>query len=183
MKQKKWRFFTWTRDNHKAFADAVAEELDTKASKETVDELVAGTVSNSGDTMTGGLTLRFPTAPISPIFPIIFKGKFSDGPYSTEYTWGLGLSTVSTVFYIRYDNQDILAITPVTGIIPQRKGLALGANYGMWENTFTKKLNNGADIEIPNKAGTMALVSDIEEILRKHKLIPDEPETQTEQPQ
>lgn len=175
MSLKKWRFFTWTRDNHKAFADAVSEELDTKASLEALKDKV----SKSGDTMNGELTIKFPTQPVDPIFPLVLKGRFK----STEYTWKIGISTVSTVFYIRYADINVLAITPVTGIIPQRKGLALGADYGRWENTFTKKINNGSDIEIPNKAGTMALVSDIEDILRKHKLIPEEPENQTEQPQ
>ncbi len=167
---KRWNFFKWTRDNHKAFADAVAAELENKISK-------------SGDTIDGQLTVGLPVGSGGTTYPIVIKGKYSNTPYSTEYKWGIGLSTVSTVFYIAYGKQNVIAITPVTGIIPQRTGLALGADYGRWENTFTKKLNNGADIEIPNKAGTMALVSDIEDILRKHKLIPEEPENQTEQPQ
>ena len=38
---------------------------------------------------------------------------------------------------------------------------------------YAKKINNGGDIAIPEKAGTMALLSDIEDILKKYGLIPD----------
>lgn len=176
---RKWGFFKWTRDNQRAFADAVAAELDSKASKDTVDNLVAGSVSKTGDTMTGELTIRFPTAPVDPIFPLVLKGRYK----STEYTWKIGISTISTVFYIRYGNTNVIAITPVTGIIPQRTGLSLGADYGRWKNTYTQKINNGEDIAIPTKGGTMALVSDIEDILRQHGLIPAETTEQTEQQQ
>ena len=178
MTQKKWRFFTWTRDNHKAFADAVAEELDTKASKETVDQLVAGTVSKSGDTISGHLALQMSSGSDNTVFPLTIKGNFKDS--KTTYSWSIGLATIGEIFYIKCKSSRLIGLAPGLGLFTEHGAATLGCSIWPWPKTFTKKLNNGADIEIPNKAGTMALVSDIEEILRKHKLIPDEPETQTE---
>lgn len=38
----------------------------------------------------------------------------------------------------------------------------LGKSVAKWYRTYTNRLNNGSDIEIPNKAGTLALVEDID---------------------
>lgn len=178
---KKWSFFKWTRDNQKAFADAVSEELNTKASNTTMNNLLSGKVSKNGDIVNGVLTVRLPTGSGSPTFPLVLQGKYRDGEYSTEYIWKLGISTISPGFFIRYNNQDVIGLGVPTAFYPKISTLTLGADYGRWANTFTKKLNNGADIEIPNKAGTMALVSDIEDILRQHGLIPAENTEQNEQ--
>lgn len=40
--------------------------------------------------------------------------------------------------------------------------LTLGNSLNPWTTVYTYKLNNGADIAVPNKAGTMALLSDVD---------------------
>ena len=178
---RKWNFFKWTRDNQKRFADEVAAELDNKASRETVDNLLAGSVSKTGDTMTGVLTIRLPPGSGRTIYPITLQGQFSDT--GSVRTWRIGLTTFGTELYFRCDSTDIIGISNTLGIFPAKRnsGISLGFDGRPWKITYTTMLNNGADIEIPTKGGTMALVSDIEDILRQHGLIPPETTGQTEQ--
>lgn len=171
---KKWTFFSWNRDNHKAFANAVVSELEQKAPMEALDEKV----SKTGDTISGVLSVGLPVGSGGTTYPLVIKGKYNNASYATEYVWRIGISTVAPLLYIRYGNQDIIGLGVPTALFPKIANLTLGAEYGRWANTYTKKINNGGDIEIPEKAGTMALVSDIEDILRKHGLIPAEETTE-----
>lgn len=175
MSFKKWRFFTWTRDNHAAFAEAVAEELNSKA---TIEEM-KNKMSKSGDKMVGALTIHLPPTQAGVEQPLTFKTQYREN--STQYTWSIGISAIGPQFYIMHNGRLVVGLSEGLGFFPMHYPMPLGYKDRPWSNTFTKKLNNGADIEIPNKAGTLALVSDIEDILRKHGLIPNEPQ-QTEQP-
>jgi hypothetical protein len=129
----------------------------------------------NGGTITGELEIALPpAAPTGDVFPIMLKGKFYDT--SQDYIWKLGFSTVSTQFYIRYQNQNVIAVSPSNGIYPVSASfkLSLGMNVAPWEKTFTKIINAGReseDIIVPSKGGTLALVSDIEDILKQHGLI------------
>lgn len=168
MSLKKWRFFTWTRDNHKAFADAVSEELDTKASVEALKDKV----SKSGDIVSGHLALQMTSWNDNTVFPLTIKGNYQNS--KTIYSWSFGLATIGEIFYIKCKSSRLIGLAPGLGLFTEHGAATLGCSIWPWPKTFTKKLNNGADIEIPNKAGTMALVSDIEDILRQHGLIPAE---------
>lgn len=183
MNFKKWRFFTWTRDNHAAFAEAVAAELDDKPSKKAVDMLIAEALSQSGGTITKPVIIDLPPTRTSPEYPITFKVKYKET--SGGYIWRIGISSVGTTAYIQYGtNTNLIGISPVLGLFPANsnyKNFTLGYYNSHWPNVYADKLNNGEDIEIPNKAGTLALVSDIEDILRKYGLIPNETQP-TEQP-
>lgn len=179
---RKWGFFKWTRDNQKRFADEVAAELDNKASKDTVDNLVAGSVSKTGDTMTGVLTIRLPPGSGGTVFPIQIQGQFNET--GSIRSWGIGLTTFGMELYFRHMTTHVVGITSSGAIFPTasvKNGSSLGTRINAWKRTYTTMLNNGEDIEIPAKAGTMALVSDIEDILRQHGLIPPETTEQEEQ--
>lgn len=176
---RKWGFFKWTRDNQKRFADEVAAELDNKASKDTVDNLVAGSVSKAGATMTDTLVINMPARQKNVDYPIKFTTRFNEESHANN--WGIGASTITGILYFTHNNTKLVAISETLGLFPDKKGLALGHLKWPWKNTYTQKINNGEDIEIPAKAGTMALVSDIEDILRQHGLIPPETTEQTEQ--
>jgi hypothetical protein len=61
---------------------------------------------------------------------------------------------------------------PTIGFAPQINNMfCLGNSICKWTGVYATRLNNGADIQIPSKAGTLALLSDIEDILRQHNLI------------
>ncbi len=168
---RKWNFFKWSRDNQKRFANEVAAELDNK-------------ISANGGTITGPLIIELPPTSTSPEYPLIFKAKYTET--SPQYTWKIGLSSVSPGLVIAYGTHKIIDIGASTGITPLDTNLTLGIAKVPWGNVFTKKINNGAansgNIEIPAKDGTMALVSDIEDVLRRHGLIPPETTEQNEQP-
>jgi len=172
MNFKTWRFFKWTRDNQKAFADAVAAELESKASKEIVDKLSAEVMRKSGDIMLDYFTIKIPPKYSTSEYPIRFTTQYRED--SLLHTWYIGASCLTGILYFAYNKSDLVGLSQSMGIFPLKTSLSLGHSKYPWKNTFTKKINNGADIEIPNKAGTMALVSDIEDILRKHGLIPTE---------
>ncbi len=163
-------FAAWTRDNHRFFAEAVANELNNKANTKDLEQKV----SKDGDTMSGNLTLKVPAGSGAYVFPLEFKGKYKDEKNSQEYRWSIGISTIGTTFYVRYANMNVFCISP-SFISCVGRSSTLGFDKQPWGNTYTKKISNGTeDIEVPSKAGTMALVSDIEDILRKHNLIPQE---------
>ncbi len=166
---RKWGFFKWTRDNQKRFADEVAAELDNK-------------IPLNGGRIVGELTLELPPGTGGgTIFPLVLTGKYSE---TSQYRiWRIGITTFGSELYFRCGANNIIGISNGLGIFPAmpNSGLSLGYSRRPWERTYTTILNNGGDIEIPTKAGTMALVSDIEDILRKHGLIPPETTGQEEQ--
>jgi hypothetical protein len=45
---------------------------------------------------------------------------------------------------------------------PNNQDATLGRSDSKWIKTYTQTLNNGEDIQVPNKAGTLALLSDLE---------------------
>lgn len=61
------------------------------------------------------------------------------------YTSGFVFDTANGIFYHNLNNF-----------------LRVGSSTSICKQVFTKNLNNGADIAVPNKAGTMALVEDID---------------------
>ncbi len=197
MSLAKWLFCSWTRDKHKIFAKEIIQELEKKADVDSpqfvgtpsgptadpgtqnaqfattkfVSKALSEKASKNGDTFTGNLVLDIPPDSGATIFPIIIRGKYSETSIGSTYEWKLGISTIGTTMYIRYHTDNVIGISPVTGIFPLKDITTLGSEYNIWSKTFTKKINNGADIDVPQKAGTMALLSDIEDTLRKYNLI------------
>lgn len=165
---RKWNFFKWTRDNQKTFADEVAAELDNK-------------MPLNGGVITGPIVIDLPPNMNGLEYPITFKTKYKET--SSGYTWRIGISSIGTTAYIQYGTGTLLVgISPSLGLFPansSNKSFTLGYYNSHWPNVYADKLNNGEDIEIPTKGGTLALVSDIEDILRKHGLIPTEQTEQT----
>ena len=162
MTDKTRDFYRWTRDKQKAFEEQVKQANDTKFPK-------------SGGTITGPIVIDIPPTATSPVIPITFKVKYKEtSPQS--YSWGISLSSIGNLLYIREWSRDILGISSSLGLFPDNPNNAsfsLGYYNAPWPNVYTKKLNNGADLELPTKAGTIALLSDIEDILKKYGLIPD----------
>ena len=154
-------FYRWTRDKQKAFEEQVKEANDTKFPR-------------SGGTITGPIVIDIPPRKVHPEIPITFKVQYSEA--GNGYEWNIALSSVGDLFYIQYRKTNLLAMCSSLGLFsayPQNKSFTLGYHNAPWPNVYTKKLNNGADLELPTKAGTIALLSDIEDILKKYNLIPE----------
>ena len=160
-------FFRWTRDKQNNFSKILKDELDKKMSK-------------SGGTMTGPLDIDFQTPNLKSENILSFRVKY--GETGTKYSWSWSVVSYSPITYFMYDNTKLFGVCYNLGLFPalpaSNKQFTLGYFGSRWPNVYANKLNNGGDIEIPEKAGTMALLSDIEDVLRKYNLIPpqDEPE-------
>lgn len=154
-------FYRWTRDKQKAFEEQVKEANDSKFPK-------------SGGTINGPIIIEPPAEKIGYQKVVEFKVK-----YSTEsqqlYNWSFTVCSVSPLLYLTWFSNNLLAVCPTLGLFPATTDtrFTLGYYNSPWPNVYTKKLNNGADLELPTKAGTVALLSDIEDILKKYNLIPE----------
>lgn len=159
-------FFRWTRDKQGAFSKNLKQELDKKLPK-------------SGGTMTGPLDIDFNTTRLTVEDILSFRVKY--GETGTKYSWSWSVVSYSPITYFTYNNTKLFGVCYNLGLFPaipsSNKQFTLGYYGARWPNVYANKLNNGGDIEIPEKAGTMALLSDIEDVLRKYNLIPQqEPE-------
>lgn len=153
-------FYRWTRDKQKAFEEQVKEANDSKFPK-------------TGGKITGPIEIDIPGRRVSPEIPIRFRVEYHE---TSKYTWAFSISTVTSTFELVYGtSRSLLAVSPAMGLYPTDidPRFSLGTEYRPWPNVYTKKLNNGADLELPTKAGTVALLSDIEDILKKYNLIPE----------
>ena len=156
-------FFRWTRDKQGAFSKNLKHELDKKLPIE-------------GGTLTGPLGIDVLTNELQ-IETVATLGVKYEGVYPHNYTWRIGLLSYSSIMYFSCGNRILFGISDALGIYPRNandNNFTLGYYGAKWPNVYTKKLNNGGDIEIPEKAGTMALLSDIEDVLRKYNLIPQQ---------
>ena len=155
-------FFRWTRDKQGAFSKTLKNELDKK-------------MPMSGGIMTGPLEISVHAKELHRERIATICVKYGE-PVSHNYSWSVELLTYSPIAYFVCDNRTLFGISSGLGIFPYNDSFTLGYYGAKWSKVYAKKINNGGDIEIPEKAGTMALLSDIEDILRKYNLIPPQPE-------
>ena len=157
-------FFRWTRDKQGAFSKTLKDELDKK-------------MPMSGGTMTGPLEISVHSKELKVENIATIRITYGE-PISHNYSWTVGLLNYSPIAYVFCNNTRLFGISNSLGIFPNNPNgsFCLGYHGSRWPNVYTKKINNGGDIEIPEKAGTMALLSDIEDILRKYNLIPPQSE-------
>ena len=153
-------FYRWTRDKQKAFEEQVQRANDSK-------------FPSSGGTITGPVKIELPAQQNNPERVLEFSVKYKTD--SQPYKWAVSVMTVGPMIYLEYAGRSLVSISPSLGIVPisRESSFSLGYSSSPWPNVYTKKLNNGADLELPTKAGTIALLSDIEDILKKYNLIPE----------
>ena len=158
-------FFRWTRDKQGAFSKNLKQELDKKLPIE-------------GGTLSGPIFFDRVTETLGDEDVIKLRIRYKENTFSCN--WSMRFIPYSPISYICYDNSKLVGICHNLGIFPNNpnnRNFTLGYYGSKWPNVYTKRINNGGDIEIPEKAGTMALLSDIEDVLRKYNLIPQqEPE-------
>lgn len=157
-------FFRWTRDKQGAFSKNLKQELDKKLPIE-------------GGTITGPLKIKYKTPTLATETMFSFEIGYQEN--TRTYNWGWEFIPYSPISYYTYNKVQLFGICHNLGLFPgyAGKNFTLGYYGARWPNVYANKLNNGGDIEIPEKAGTMALLSDIEDVLRKYNLIPQqEPE-------
>lgn len=73
----------------------------------------------------------------------------------------IGFAGQNLVFFGTGENYGSGGVRIINNAIYAFSGLTIGTSDNLCECVYTKKLNNGSNIAVPNKAGTMALVEDI----------------------
>jgi hypothetical protein len=123
-------------------------DLDKPISTATQNAL-DGKVSKSGDTMTGALKMR----------DYLAFQKIQGGT-------AIYIEQTSNALVFKqgliYNNIQMSLGQESVSIHPYTNGGTLGKSYAKWETLYASKLNNGADLVIPNKAGTLATMGDVE---------------------
>lgn len=120
-------------------------------------EDVDGYVKKSGDTMTGFLTFEHDGL-AHPMKHVLHGGhSFSiECYYNNEQNYQEALN---------FSGAGLFATSTKAEIKPY-----LGHADAPWYNVYAKKLNNGADIEIPTEGGTLARVEDLTDFAKKGDL-------------
>lgn len=117
---------------------------------QSVKDSIDGKVSKTGDTMTGQLSFVDGTAGTQG-FSIVVDGDGIDATMTIYFDYNQS-------FGYRFDG---IAFYPTSGA-----NCTLGRPDYPWGTVYTKTINGGSvsDIIIPAKAGTMALLSDVEDL-------------------
>lgn len=165
-----------------ASVEEVSEELDTKLAKEQgVDN--AGKVLGIGkdgnvtpvevaaDSLpdhTGNAGKFLGTNGTDPIWTNVINNSFTIHPSNrgnTNFDWIIhnNQGDAGTLTF-EFGNSVIgeCYAFSIYSFEARRSNITLGSSSTKWSKTFTKVINNGADIAVPETGGTMALLSDIE---------------------
>lgn len=131
----------------------------------------------AGGTMTGQLIVDINTDEAVKVIELRQLASAYEPNTRSAWAFGFGSAGQLEVFSAPYFNitstpsyTKAFMITDAGYILP---GLVkhFGSNNAIWEDVFVKKINNGADITVPSKGGTLALVEDIEESVTTKELI------------
>lgn len=128
------------------FADITGSPDDNVALKGALD----GKVSKSGDSMSGDLTMEYQNKVAFDNSGATYK-QYISADSSNDLIFGTTAS--SSVKFDMNMSAGVFSTTYSSG--------TLGNTSRKWANTFTAKINNGADIAVPTSGGTMARIEDI----------------------
>lgn len=156
-------------------SEAVKDEIADKAPKETVEALTTAVndiytgLSGKQDKLTAGENITIEDGVISatgggasgdylPLSGGTLTGPLKFQPSSTK-NYEIKPTTYGNLeFYV--NGIRLCDIEGGTGLIPYGKGqYSLGRSARYWNNVYTTKLNNGADIAIPTTGGTMVVAT------------------------
>ena len=124
-------------------------------------DLVNTFVKKTGDTMTGALKMR----------DYLAFQKIQGGT-------AIYIEQTSNALVFKqgliYNNIQMSLGQESVSIHPYTNGGTLGKSYAKWETLYASKLNNGANLVIPNKAGTLATMGDVELAARSGTQLTDQ---------
>lgn len=129
-------------------------------------------VKKSGDTMTGILTIQAeedydPSTP--PVGGLSFKSNASpDGFTNRMRQVGNGFIAIEYLLNgkqysnLVFSDQEIYIANTENGT---GNPVSLGTSGNPWDNVYAKKLNNGADLNVPTEGGTLARLEDLDDLV------------------
>lgn len=133
-----------TSDLDKPISTATQNALDSKVDK-------------SGDTMTGALNIL---RDVSSNIPLIIIGN--GGTTSRRWNFLPSYNAASMSVYPGSTETNGFRFSS-TGFVPASNNARyLGSASLKWKGVYAGALNNGADLVVPNKAGTLATMADVE---------------------
>ena len=141
---------------------AIQDAHDAKEAAETAAAAVGNKVSKTGDTMSGALSFQGGTS-----YP---KLNINQRSNTNELRFWSG----------SYANYSITMDLQRAALIPLATGRGhLGTSSLHWEDAYINKvytatINNGADLTVPNKSGTLATMGDVELAARSGRMLTDQ---------
>lgn len=133
-----------------------------KTTKLTIDpedaEIFENTyVKKSGDTMTGELNIENIASSNTPLLTLTHSN-------TATYKWNIAPRYNSTTLSVYPGSTETNGFRfATTGFVPASNNARyLGSASLKWKGVYTGVLNNGADLVVPNKAGTLATMDDVD---------------------
>ena len=132
--------------------------------EETLEEAVEqidGFVKKTGDTMSGPLAIKQEVSSSTYSYPLLSLCASYNG---SDKPIELGVAANGSNLYLSGSlvvNSEIIPKSSATS--PKRLGGPLNGQH--WDCVYTKKIYNGYSLNVPQKAGTLATIEDINEAL------------------
>ena len=116
-----------------------------------------GKVEKAGDTMSGALNIADIASSNTPLLTLTHSS-------TATYKWNMAPRYNSTTLSVYPGSTETNGFRfATTGFVPASNNARyLGSASLKWKGVYTGALNNGADLVVPNKAGTLATMGDVE---------------------
>lgn len=132
----------------------------------TKGDLADGYVKKSGDTMTGDLAFNVVAGGYTVTFQDSYANVDTGNTDSVIKRITSPHQTQGLIFSEHKNGTVDMQFTMIAdGFFMPRGNRLLGSTDYPWNNIYTKKLNNGADLAIPTDGGTLARLEDLAESL------------------
>lgn len=143
-------------------------DLDKPISTATQNAL-DGKVSKSGDTMSGALNIANIESSNAALLTLTHSN-------TATYKWNIAPRYNSTTLSVYPGSTETNGFRfATTGFVPASNNARyLGSASLKWKGVYTGALNNGADLVVPNKAGTLATMGDVELAARSGTQLTDQ---------
>lgn len=140
--------------------------LDDQADLKTA---LDGKVEKAGDTMTGALNIANIASSNTALLTLTHSN-------TTTYKWNIAPRYNSTTLSVYPGSTETNGFRfATTGFVPASNNARyLGSASLKWKGIYTGALNNGADLVVPNKAGTLATMDDVELAARSGTQLTDQ---------
>ena len=128
-----------------------------------------GKVEKAGDTMTGALNIANIASSNTALLTLTHSN-------TATYKWNIAPRYNSTTLSVYPGTTETNGFRfATTGFVPSSNNARyLGSASLKWKGVYTGALNNGADLVVPNKAGTLATMDDVELAARSGTQLTDQ---------
>ena len=128
-----------------------------------------GKVSKTGDTMSGALDIANIASSNTPLLTLTHSS-------TATYKWNIAPRYNSTTLSVYPGSTETNGFRfATTGFVPASNNARyLGSASLKWKGIYVGVINNGADLTVPNKTGTLATMGDVELAARSGRMLTDQ---------